>query len=287
MKFHTSYGDAFKDTISSQTFAIAHLHCIHMPMNIDTSGCYKLFYFLTGEKKFHIGDKVYGIKPKELYLVNQRDWHYFSNVSNEENHERYVVFIYPDYLRLLSTEQTDLCACFSYNAAQVNHNVPLSPVGRNKLICLLKSFLIHDGYGCDIIRRSIFEEFIVFINNTCLQNTSQTDPAVNMYVSTQLNNIVRFIKEHITEDLSLEILSSHFYISSSYLCRQFKQQTGTTIHKYITAERITLAKDLLSQGYSVTDACMKSGFKDYNGFLKSFVDTVGIPPKKYAQFSAH
>lgn len=284
MKLYTSYKEAFKDTIASQTFAIAHLHHIQMPMNIDTSGCFKLFYFLTGGKKFYIGNSVYDVKPQELYLVNQRDWHYFSNVSSQEGHERYVIFIYPDYLKNLSTEQTNLCACFFHNGASVSHNILLSQMECGKLISLIKRFLANDGFGQDILCRSIFEELLVYINSIYLQNLDRTTSADHIHVSAQLNNIVRYINEHITEDLSLEVLSSHFYISTSYLCRQFKKQTGTTIHKYITAERITLAKDLLSQGYSVTDAYMESGFRDYNSFLKSFVDTVGVPPKKYAQF---
>ena len=115
------------------------------------------------------------------------------------------------------------------------------------------------------------------------------------YQSKQIYQILTYINRHITEDLSLEdlsledlsleLLSKQFYLSSSYLCRIFKSNTGTTIHQYITAKRITLAKDLLTQRYSVTDACNMSGFKDYNGFLKSFVTAVGMPPKKYAQFT--
>lgn len=41
-------------------------------------------------------------------------------------------------------------------------------------------------------------------------------------------------------------------MSTSYLCRIFKEATGTTINKYITAKRITLSKSLLDQGCSVS-----------------------------------
>ena len=82
----------------------------------------------------------------------------------------------------------------------------------------------------------------------------------------------------------MEEIAGQFYMSSSYLCRIFKGGTGTTIHRYITAKRITYAKDLLSQGYSCMDACTMSGFKDYNGFWKSFTKSVGVSPAKYSQF---
>ena len=90
--------------------------------------------------------------------------------------------------------------------------------------------------------------------------------------------------EDAIENLTLEELSAHFFLSSSYLCRIFKATTGTTINKYITAKRITLSKSLLDQGCSVLEACEACGFNDYSNYLRAFTKAVGISPKKYAQF---
>ena len=75
------------------------------------------------------------------------------------------------------------------------------------------------------------------------------------------------------------------FFSKNYLSKIFKQETGTSINKYITAQRITLAKSLLTNGHSVADACNMCGFRDYSNFLKTFTKIVGVSPKKYAQFS--
>ncbi len=58
------------------------------------------------------------------------------------------------------------------------------------------------------------------------------------------------------------------------------------INKYITTKRITISKSLLSQGYSVNEACEACGFNDYSNYLKAFTKAVGISPKKYAQFNS-
>ena len=83
----------------------------------------------------------------------------------------------------------------------------------------------------------------------------------------------------------MEELSQDFYLSGSYICRIFKQATGTTINKYITARRISIAKAHLSMGASVGEAFEKSGFGDYSSFFKAFTKTVGMSPKKYAGLS--
>lgn len=121
----------------------------------------------------------------------------------------------------------------------------------------------------------------IFYNKSTADNLL-TDTAA---YHTQVDDILTFINQNIDSQLSIDDLSAHFYLSSSYLCRIFKAATGTTINKYITAKRITVAKSLLTTGYSVTETCELCGFNDYSNFLKAFTKAVGISPKKYAQCS--
>lgn len=285
MQIYTSYKAAFKAAIASQTFAVAHLHSIRQPMDIDTSGCCKLFYFTSGDKKFHIDNCVYEVRPGDLFFVNQRQWHYFSQINESVDHERIVIFIYPEFLREQSTEQTDLCACFLQKEGQ-RHDRQLGQKDRDAMTGLVRKLTSNSGYGEDILTLSAFLELMVFANGICQKEntTEKRDADSGCGRSVQVRQLLRYLDDHITEDLTLDVLSGKFYLTPSYLCRIFKNETGTTIHKYITAKRITLAKDLLTQGYTVTDACSISGFKDYNSFLKSFVSAVGMPPGKYARF---
>ena len=84
---------------------------------------------------------------------------------------------------------------------------------------------------------------------------------------------------------TMEQLCGRFYLSSSYICRIFKAATGTTINKYITARRISIAKAQLNAGSSVFEAFERSGFSDYSNFFKAFTKAVGVSPKKYANLS--
>ena len=289
MKIYNSYDASFRAAVASQRFTVAQLQTIQLPMNIDTSGCYKLFFFLSGEKKFHIDDFVYNIHPGDLFFVNQREWHYFSQIKETDHHDRIVIFIYPDYLKGLCTAQTDLCRCFLDRAGPIYHQIKLTAMEQERFTHLVSKLATCSGFGEDILANSLFSELMVYLNrclisrsNTAAQEIPESLFGSRTDRSNSVGRIIAYIDEHITEELSLSHLSAQFYISPSYLCRVFKNHTGTTIHKYLTAKRITLAKDLLSQGYSVSEACNASGFKDYNGFLKSFVDSVGISPKKYA-----
>ena len=101
----------------------------------------------------------------------------------------------------------------------------------------------------------------------------------------QIDEILDYINQNLAENLSISMLAAHFYLSNSYLCKIFKTATGTTINRYITAKRISQAKAMLAEGYSVAETGSLCGFGDYSNFLKSFTKVVGISPKKYASFT--
>ena len=127
---------------------------------------------------------------------------------------------------------------------------------------------------------------MVFLNQTFTANCENQKTAEPVSYHTLVDDILSYINQNIQTSLTIEELSAHFYLSSSYLCRIFKATTQTTINKYITAKRISISKSLLAQGYSVMEACEQCGFNDYSNYLKAFTKAVGISPKKYAKFNS-
>ncbi len=291
MDFYQSYTEAFQSVFETKSFSVAHLYKLNKNINIDTLGCYKLFYFVSGNKKFNIGNSTYDCKEGDLFFIPVNDYHYFSNYQNSDNHERIICFIYPEYLKSCSSETTDLCDCFSQIELTGNHKFSLLPEDRKHFLYHLTKVSETSAYGQDLLDKSNFTKFFIFLNEiyqkySGLETKTVSRPTKSTKQSTkQIDFLKSYIHQHITENLSTESLANLLFLSPTYLCRLFKETTGTTLHKYITAQRITLAKGLLAEGASVTDTCSACGFNDYSNFLKAFTKTVGISPKKYAQLS--
>jgi len=284
MKLQSTYSDTFKEAIATQRFSVGHLYRMKFPLKIDAIGCYKIFLVLAGEKKFHIDNEVYDVRPGDMFLINQREFHYFSQVNTEESQERIVCFIYPDFLKAACTELTDLTACFHCDSS-LRHKLVLSEKEQARFMHMVEK-LSGEEPCQDVLDYGLFLEMMVFVNRIVQsrKESKSTEVSASGTQSKQLKEILAYINLHITEDIPLETIAEQFFISPSYLCRVFKSGTGTTIHRYITAKRIMMAKDLLAEGYSCLEASSMSGFKDYNGFFKSFVKAVGVSPAKYGQF---
>ena len=77
-----------------------------------------------------------------------------------------------------------------------------------------------------------------------------------------------------------DILTAHF-LSSATLTRWFRKHLHTSPREYLESVRLSNAAILLSNGHSVTDACMRSGFSDCSHFIALFKKKFGETPLKY------
>lgn len=94
--------------------------------------------------------------------------------------------------------------------------------------------------------------------------------------------ITQYIKEHISEQLTLEIICSRFHISKNSLYQRFHETHHCTVNAYITGLRIEIAKTLLSETsdpvYLVAE---KVGIDNYTYFCRLFKNHTGSSPGQY------
>lgn len=273
---------AMENCSLSQTFAIAHLYKEEKAMDMHIHDCYEIYYSISGGKQFLIDNSFYSIEPGDLFIINQYESHKITQVDKMV-HERIVLSIHPDYTKRLSTSETNLDACFSDRPADFSHKVSLNKEQQKRFLYYINKITDAKGYGHDIIEQTAFMELMVLINNTL--KTNEVHVSSTYVYNQQVDDILAYINLNIASPISTERLAKEFFLSESYICRIFKAATGTTINKYVSARRISIAKALLNDGVSVMEAYEKSGFTDYSNFFKAFTKAVGISPKKYAQCS--
>lgn len=284
MVFWNSYTDAFRYSINNDSFSVAQLDSLGKNMNIDTTLCCKVFLCLSNNKRFHINNQIYDVSYGDLFFISSNEWHYFSNYSMEENHERIIFFVTPRYLEMISSNQTDLASCFAYAEKNSSHRICLNESEIKRILFFAELLRGCNGYASEVLERCYFTELLVYLNGLVNKRKSEnnTSDSGGYTQGKLIKNVITFIDHHINQELTIEILSKRFNVSSTYLSRIFKAEMGTSIHKYIIVQRITLAKKLLLSSSNVSEVCDLCGFNDYNHFIRTFTKTVGISPKKYA-----
>ena len=94
--------------------------------------------------------------------------------------------------------------------------------------------------------------------------------------------VVQYIKEHLTEKISIDALARESCMSRSAFFLAFKKQFGLSPLEYVQQERIQKARQLLADAtMSITDVCYQSGFNNLNYFIKLFKRMEGVTPTAY------
>ncbi len=103
------------------------------------------------------------------------------------------------------------------------------------------------------------------------------------------NNYVKeaivYIRQHLGEPITLEILSHKVGVSPFHLARQFKHYTGNTIIQTVNRMRCAEALRLLEKGNSVFAVAEACGFSNHSYFSKTFKSIMGRLPSQV--YSSH
>ncbi|MBU3144835.1 response regulator [Clostridium sp. CF012] len=91
-----------------------------------------------------------------------------------------------------------------------------------------------------------------------------------------------FMKANVNMSLTLKDVSDHLYISTWYLSKLIKKETGSTFIYTLSEMRIDEAKKLLLQPqYKIYEVSTMIGFTDVTYFNKLFKSITGLKPMEY------
>lgn len=231
---------------------------------------HKILLLISGNGSYSVEGTRYGLNGGEMVLVGSRCIH---RPEFQEAYERIILYISPEYIRNSSTLQCNLEHCFSGEQGHVfriNDNI-------KTLADQLEQELSTNAFGRDIAAKGLLLKLLVEIRRTQL-----CDPKASTSLLTpkneRISQLLRYIEDHLADELSIDLLAEQSYLSKYHLMRLFRENTGTTIHAYITDRRLLQAKDLIHAGSSATDACFHAGFKSYSSFTRAYVKRFGTTP---------
>ncbi len=121
--------------------------------------------------------------------------------------------------------------------------------------------------------------FIV-INDTASSEPERSKP-VAAY-DAKIKKALRYIDTHFSEDLRLEDVAAHIYLSPYYFSKLFKKQLGIGFNAYVTQQRMNNAKQMLQYSdWSIASIAKNLGFSQTSYFCKVFRQTFQVTPQMY------
>ena len=239
---------------------------------------HKIIILLAGRAGYAIEGERYALQPGDYVLVGRGSIHK-PIVEQNDFYERAILYISPEYLQQLSTPDCDLERCFRQAQEEFRYVYHAGADRIRELFSLLEQVQQEGTFGAALLRQALFTQLMVEVNRLSL--TGGTVSAADG--DSKIISILQYLNAHLTEPLTIDELAARFYISKYHMMRRFRDETGYTIHNYITEKRLLLAQQLLEQGLPLGETALRCGYQEYSTFSRAYKKQFGRGPSADAR----
>lgn len=242
---------------------------------------HKIVILISGNTSYLVEGRAFKLDPWDILFISNNEIHR-PKINDEIFYERFVIWISPEYLKSISTTNSDLSVCFDSsrnnysNILRLKSNFPHI----QSLLYEMHSEMNSDLYGKSQILESLFIKLMVLLSRETIEDSCDTESA-SINNDDMISKLIKYINDNISENISIDSISKDFYLSRYYLMHKFKEVTGFTINNYITQKRLMMACGMLRNGCKPSEVYSSCGFNDYSNFYRSFKKFFGMSPKDY------
>lgn len=94
-----------------------------------------------------------------------------------------------------------------------------------------------------------------------------------------IGSAIQYVEDHMTDELTVDMIADHVNISSFYFQKGFALLCGFSISEYIRNRRLALAgNDLATGDERIIDIAMKYGYDSPDSFARAFSRFHGVTP---------
>ncbi len=256
---------------------------------------YELIFFLSGHVSYIVGDRSMKLEPGDMLIIPPNTLHNPIFEDFRQSYDRYVLWVSPAILEQLERIDSDL---LFFTRRGIKRRYLLRPQRSDFLmlndcfarleLCLCQSTGLsaepsqRRGLWHPITMGSIILLLSLY-NQSLLANDEQTQLQPEHL---PISEVLSYLHEHLSEDLSLESVAASFFMSRFSLAHLFKKYCGVSFYQYLLRQRLVNSKELLLQGVSAKEAALSSGFKDYSNFYRAFLKEYEITPQTYKRLAA-
>lgn len=232
---------------------------------------HKLLRFRGGEAGYCIEGLHYLLQPGDLVLVPQGAVHR-PEVGASVPYSRDVLYLSPAFCR-----DGGLDRCFQEATAAHSFLLrPREPDGLQSCFQeLAESLADSEAFAAPLWQRLSVQRLLIRLARA----QAEAHPAAPVVYDALAARLLQYIRDNLTGDVSADTLAARFYVSKYHLMRLFRQETGYSIHRYVSDKRLLYARELIAAGVSPTDSCFRCGYRDYSAFARAYKKQFGIAPK--------
>lgn len=233
---------------------------------------HELFYFISGHGSYLVEGNPYPLRPGDLMLMRSQETHKLQ-ILPDRPYERLALSFNESAVRRLDPDGRLTAPFWNRRLGQQNLYTAAELHGSCVAECLRRMETLSSEVNPGLIFQSFLYPILCEIECIFLKRDPDTGRPADLAAE-----IVEYVNLHLCDELSLDIISSRFYISKTHLNRLFKQAVGSTVWEYITIKRLMLCRSKIAEGIPAYKAAAMCGFRDYSTFFRGYRKLFGTAP---------
>ncbi|OHD60371.1 MAG: hypothetical protein A2096_08485 [Spirochaetes bacterium GWF1_41_5] len=235
----------------------------------------------------HVGNYTYkNIKKGDILFINNNEIH--SNLANGNNNKRITVGFSPSFVENFFCKNSSTISYINFYLLELFFRRDNLYTGRLSLDAPALGrvsaavFQLLDTFGQTIPNKNILlkNHLLSLLSILYLEYKKQI-PAMSAKEG-KITNILFYIQNNYTREITLKQLSDKLIISKSYLIMLFKKNIGMSIINYLNEIRLQKAKELLlATKYSMIEIALIIGYQNVSYFNRLFKRKFYISPLKF------
>ena len=242
---------------------------------------FEIYYLISGTRHYFIEDKFYHIGKSSLVLIDTMQMHKTS-AYGKEPHERFLIELttepFAGFFSGLTGERfqdvfTGLAGVWELDEGERRF--------ADEIFETITNELREQKLYCQTLVMMKLAELLFYVARLKAERRVRTSPGKSSK-HIQINSVTDYISTSYNKPISLDMICRRFYINKSYLCRAFKDVTGSTVQEYIYMCRIKKAQELLKNSVmSISEVSSAIGFGTPTHFERVFRKYMETTPFKY------
>lgn len=229
---------------------------------------YELYYLERGERYHMIQDHLYKVYPGEFLIFPPYVMHHSYGEENVP-FKRFLLYFRKDQIR-----SPELAEVMDSTWGVYKPDVRSRQTIHRMLEDLIKEQDSPGAYS------QVYS--YTLLNMLLLHIFRQIQAPVRPEKRDRIGEVISYIHANYQEDMNLDQLAQMFYVSTYYLCREFKKYTNSTIVQYINSTRIMNAqRKMMETDMNITEISKATGFSNITHFNRVFKTVAGMTPSMY------
>ena len=222
---------------------------------------HEFLIFLEGKSYFISKNIQQELTPGSIVLIPKEQFHQF-RISDSDKYKRCVLGFSEtsEIAELIKQVMTEVKIIYSPNNKITNLYKDLFEIIKSELDDNTKKLYI----------KASLIQFLVYFKESLSSGITQ-----NINISPVVLEAINYIDNNFNKKISVNSIAKNLYIAPSTLAHKFSKELNITVYQYISKKRINSVEKLVKEGYTYSEAALKSGFYDYSSFYRMYKKSSG------------